>query len=216
MQRVSEHWAAVDDALPPESPLVLLREVDRQSFEELMEGLTGLRNAVTGRELRVRLARSVYERRKAIVHRWLRRIRGWMRGTMQGTDWMDLAQPVPGRGESYQHWWAAGTDALGMWEVMGENPPPSPVDWPLDMPDGGTAAQFAEAMKEMETAFWAIRRMEVKLRIARSRLWRAQERATALLMAYGHGVRAWLEQTDALVRSIPELWPKHQRRKKAA
>ena len=44
---------------------------------------------------------------------------------------------------------------------------------------------------------------------------RAQEEATALLMAYGHGVRARLGDKAALVDSIPQLWPKHSSRPKA-
>jgi hypothetical protein len=71
-------------------------------------------------------------------------------------------------------------------------------------------------VQAFETAWRAWLRAELELKIARGALRLAQECATALLMAYGHGVRARLGQKRALVRSIPNLWPRHKAKRKAA
>ena len=71
-----------------------------------------------------------------------------------------------------------------------------------------TVDQFAELAKAFDDAYWEIIGAEVDFGIARGRLLLAQREATALLMAYGHGVRGRFGQRSEMERSIPELWPK--------
>ena len=208
MRRVATHWAAVDDALPPEHPLVLLSDMNSDDFDRLAQRLAGLEAAVTAAEVKLRVTRGAYEQRKREVHRWLRQINSWMRGNYRGTDCFALVRRVPGLGQSYQHWWDATLGALVMWKLVIEEPP-GPPEAPLTLAGGRTVGQFENLVKAFKAAEWAISPAEVKLQIARSRLRRAQAEATALLMAYGHGVRARLGQEGELVRSIPQLWPKH-------
>jgi len=211
MARVGKHWAAVNQELPPNYPLVLLSGFERGGFDELAGRLPGLRDAVRVAELDLKLARAEYERCKREVHQWVRDINMWMRAYYRGTPWFVLVRRVPGLGQSYQHWWDAAHDALGMWRMIVKDPPaplPGPWEWPLTLGKGKTVEKFEEAVKAFESAWWALLDPEGELKLARGALWQAQGEAAALLMAYGHGVRARLGQKGALVRAIPRLWPK--------
>lgn len=217
LERVAAHWTAVDDALGPEYPLMLLSGVRREAFDGLAERLPGLRNAVGAAELKAKRARSAYEKRKKDLHGWLREINRWLRASYRGTEFFALVQRVPGRGQSYQHWWEAAVNAQSLWEGIVQEPPESISDaweWPTELSGGRTVEQFVVMEQIFEAAFWALARVESKLKLAQAALRRAQREATDLLMAYGHGVQARLGQEGELVRSIPQLWPKHKARMK--
>ena len=214
LARVARHWAVVDGALPPAYPLVLLHGVDQAGFVGLSRRVPGLRNRVDAAELNVKLARTAYERRKRVVHEWVRAIHVWMRANYRGTDCFTLVGRMPGRGRSCQYWREVARGALGMWVLVVTNPPPGPGVWPQKLWDGRTVEEFTVVVKSFEEANEAIIEAEVDLKIARDNLRRAQTEATALLMAYGHGVRARLGDHAALVESIPQLWPRHSSRPK--
>ncbi len=210
--RAARHWAAVDAELPREYPLVLLSGVTREKFDGLAKRLRSLQEAVDGMELEITLARVGYEGHKRKVHEWLRAINVWMRGNYRGTDWFAVVQRVPGRGQSYQHWWDATERTLRMWRRIVTNPlPPLPGPWeyPLTLENGGTVEEFEAVVKAFKAAYRATVSPETDLKMARGALRRAQQEAADLLMAYGHGVRARLGQSGALMRAIPQLWPRH-------
>ena len=207
LARVARHWAVVDEALPSAYPLVLLHGVEQAGFVGLSRRLPGLRDGVDAAELNVKLARTAYERRKRVVHEWVR-------ANYRGTDCFTLVGRMPGRGRSCQYWREAARGALEMWELVVTNSPPGPGVWPQTLWDGRTVKEFAVVVKSFEEAHVAIIAAEVDLKIARGNLQRAQTEATALLMAYGHGVRARLGDHGALVDSIPQLWPSHSSRPK--
>jgi hypothetical protein len=215
MKEVASHWAAVDAALSAEHPLVLLSGVNREGFKALRQGLSPLRGAVVDAEVRLKVSRSAYELHKRELHRLLILINSWMRGNYRWTSCFALVRRVPGLGQSYQHWWDAALTALVMWDIIVKERP-GPPECPITLGNGWTVDQFEEFVMAFEVVYWAITPAEVKLEIERSALRMAQAEATALLMAYGHGVRARLGQKAALVRSMPQLWPKHKARKKAA
>jgi len=212
LSRVAGHWAAVNQVLPPSFPLVLLAGVERGGLDELEGRLSALRNGVREAELNLKLARAGYERHKREVHGWLRRIKLWMRAYVQGTSWWALRERLPGRGQSYGHWHHAAMAALLMWRNMERNPPDICIGWPMNLGHGETLEKFEELVRAFELANGSVVDAELDLKIARGGLSRAQEEATALLMAYGHGVRARLGDNAAMVRSIPQLWPRHSSR----
>ncbi len=216
LSRVLAHWAAVDAVLPGARPLVLLEDMDRAASEALAEQLPGLRNAVRAQEQAVVLAQAGYEERKAVVHEWVRAIFHWVRKLMKGLAWASLAGRVPGRGQGFEHWWNAAFDALSLWRKLEQDPPNLPGCWPMDLGRGRTVEQFEPVVHEFKAAYRELNAEELDLKLARGALRRAQRRATALLMAYGHGVRARLGQKGALVQAIPRLWPRHAARQKAA
>jgi hypothetical protein len=219
LKRTERHWVAVDEALPPAHPLVLLSGVSRGGLHELRERLPGLRGAVDAAELDLELARSGYGERKAVLHRWLRDINIWMRASYRWTPWFALVRRVPVRGQSYQHWWEAAINALGIWRGVVAAAPVLLSDGtprPVVFSDGRTLNQFEEVVREFEAARWAVNPAEVDLELARGALELAQKEGTALLMAYGHGVRARLGPRGQLVRRIPQVWPKHKPKRKAA
>ena len=208
MARVSAHWAVVDDALPPECPLLLLSGVDGEGFEKLRMEFAALRERVAAQEQAVTLARAGYEKRKGEVHGWVSDINRWVRVMLRGTEWASLARRVPGRGRSYGKWHRSASDALGSWRMMEEDPPDVVVNWPMAFWPDCTVEKFAEAVRAFEVSQRKLLKAELHLKMARGALRRAQEQAAALLMAYGHGVRARLGQKGTLVRSIPKLWPR--------
>ena len=209
MQRVNLHWALVDDELPAAYPLVLLSGVDRAGFDGLVERMSGLREGVGPAKFNAKLARARYVGCRAKVHRWVRDINVWMRGSYQGTDWFTLVRRVPGLRRGYGIWWKAAHHALELWKDIVKNPEPGPCQWPVELGNGGTVEQFAEVIRAFEAAREGLRPAEMDLKLAHSALRRARAEGAALLMAYGHGVRARLGEDGALVRSIPRLWPRH-------
>jgi hypothetical protein len=212
LARVSKHWLAVDQVLPPDFPLLLLLGVGRAGLDELAERLPGLRRAVRDAELGEKLVWADYERWKRELHQWLLWINAWMRADYRGTNWFWLVQRVPGRGQSYEHWWDAAQGALSMWKMIVEDPPkpfPCGSERSLTMGGGETVEQFEQVVKAFKAAWAAIRPVAGKVKLARGALEMAQNEAASLLMAYGHGVQARLGQEGELVRSIPQLWPKH-------
>ena len=214
MQRVNRHWAAVDDRSLPERRLLLLQGVNQEAFEQLMERLPLRRMEFVRREWKVKLARARYVRRKEELHEWLWLIKACTRAGMSGTSWPRLLPRLPGLGQSFQYWLDTGLMALATWESMLEDSPPNEGNWPFTTPDGRTVKMFAQFMAAFELAFWAVRRREIRAGLARNRLGREQEQATALLMAYGHGVRGWLGTKDRLSRNIPKLWPAKKKRRR--
>lgn len=239
LSRVRRHWALVDDELLPASPLVLLGDVGLEGFAELCGRLPELRLAVDSVELEMRLARAAYERRKEALHEWLRAIRMWMRVNYQETDYYPLVRRPPVRGASFKRWHQAALKTLAMWQAMVANPPePLPLEseddvesgemweYPVTLSEGAvkqfdevvkpTVQHFAEVVRAFEVSDVALIEVETDLEITRSALTKAQAEATALLIAYGHGVRARLGQKGALVRSIPQVWPRHKPKRKAA
>ena len=211
LKRIARHWVVVDQALPPAHPLVLLSDVGCGRLDELMDRLRERGQVVRAAEQKLKLARAWYEERKWALHPWLRDINILMRGKHRRTPWFALVKRVPGRGQSYQHWWDAATCALNLWMDLAAATPapaPGPNPWPRQMCGGRAVEQFEAAVKAFEAARWAINPLEVDLKMARGALEAAQVEATDLLMAYGHGVRARLGQRGALVKKIPQLWPK--------
>ena len=209
MQRVNLHWALVDDELPASYPLILLSGVHRAGFYGLVERLPGLREGVRTAKFNAKLARAQYAGCRAKVHRWMRDINVWMRGSYQGTVWFTLVRPVPGLRRGYDLWWKAAHHALELWKSIVKNPEPGPVQWPVTLGNGGTVEQFAEVIRAFEAAREGLRPAEMDLKLAQSVLRRTRAEGAALLMAYGHGVRARLGEDGALVRKIPQLWPRH-------
>ena len=207
MARVSGHWAVVDEALPPQCPLLLLSGVDGEGFERRRLEFPALRKRVIAQEQAVKLVRASYEKRKGDVHGWVVDINRWVRVLLKGTEWASLARPVPVRGRSYGKWHRAASDALGSWRMMEVDPPDVVVNWPMNFRPDCTVEKFAEVVRAFGVSHLKLSKAELHLKMARGALRRAQEQAAALLMAYGHGVRARLGQKGALVRSIPKLWP---------
>lgn len=123
---------------------------------------------------------------------------------------MAARQRVPGRGQSFEHWWQAAEGALLLWKRIEADPPPPPPGYDPGTPLCRTLAEFEADVRAFHDAWWALCAAEVALKIARASLRRAQDRATALLMAYGHGVRGRLENGSALLRAVPRLWPERR------
>jgi len=211
MERVYRHWGIVDEELPAQYPLVLLQGVGRTEFYGLTERLPGLRTDVRTRKLELKLAWATYRRRRAVVHDWVQSMNVWMRAYFQGTDWMALVRRVPGRLESYGRWWSVAMGALSLWKAMEKEPPMGNPGWPMDLGCDRTVEQFAAVIREFERAREAIRPAVMEWKLARAALRRAQREAAALLMAYGHGVRARLGNKGLLVRTIPKVWPGRKR-----
>ena len=143
----------------------------------------------------------------------------WMRGKYRSTPFFALVRRVPGRGESFGIWRRAANDALGMWKHIVANPPPPFPDgtqWRVTLADGRTVEEFERVVRAFEAAWWALCEPKMDLKLARGALELAQREGAALLMAYGHGVRARLGNRGRLVRAIPQLWPKHRAKRKAA
>lgn len=212
LTRVLAHWKTVDRKLPAAHPLVLLESMTREASQKLAAGLSALREVVEEGEIDLAVARGNYEVLKADVHRVLRLFNSWMRGCFQGTSWFPLVQRVPGRGQSYEHWSGAATNALNLWQRIVKAPPDpdvNPLARPLMLGDGTTVTQFAKLVRAFDAAYEAIGDAEVDLKIGRGDLRLAQAEATALLMAYGHGLRARFGDEGELIRSMPELWPKN-------
>ena len=239
LSRVRRHWALVDEELLPAGPLVLLWDVGLAQFGELCARWPESRQAVDAAELEVKLARAAYERCKEELHEWLRAIRRWMRAYYQETDYYPLVPRMPVRGASFKRWHQAALKTLAMWKAMVADPPePLPVgdedgeasgdmwEYPVRLYEGAvdpfgevvktTVQQFEEVVRAFEAADAAMIGAEIDLQVVRGTLARAQGEATALLMAYGHGVQARLGNKGALVRSIPQVWPKHKPKRKAA
>ena len=217
LERVNQHWALVDAELPASYPLVLLSGVDRAGFYGLVERLPNLREAVRTAKFNAKLACAVYVRRRAEVHRWMRRINQWMRANYRGTDFFTLVRRVPGWKRGYGIWCKAAHHSLELWKAVVKNPlEPTPGwEWPLALGNGGTVEQFAEVVRAFEEAREPLLPTKMDLKLARGNLRRVQGEGAALLMAYGHGVRARLGPRGALVRSIPQLWPKHKAKKRS-
>ena len=207
LTRTLRHWAAVDAVLPPTHPLVLLEDSDRATSGALAQSLPVLRQRVLERELELVLARAAYERHKGVVHGWVRAIERWVRLYMQWTDWKALVELIPGRGQAHHVWSKMASNTLSMWRMMVADPPDIPVGWPMDLCRGATVEEFAQIVREFELSHCAVEEAKQDLQIARGGLERTQQRATALLMAFGHGVRARLGNEGDLVKSLPELWP---------
>lgn len=211
LTRVLKHWEAVNRALPVAHPLVLLQGSTREASGRLAAGLPALREVVEEGEMDLAVARGNYEVLKADVHRVLRLFNSWMRGCFQGTSWFPLVRRVPGRGQSYEHWSGAAANALNLWQRIVKAPPDPEVDplaRPLMLGDGTTVTQFAKLVRAFDAAYEAIGDAEVDLKVARGNLGLAQDEATALLMAFGHGLRARFGDKGELIRSMPQLWPK--------
>jgi hypothetical protein len=212
--QVLGHWGAVDRVLPAAHPLVLLQDVTREASATLVAGLSALRRAVEERETHLALARGDYEMLKADLHRRLPQFNSLLRGYYQGSRWFAARRRVPGRGQSFEHWSETARAVLTVWRAIADAPPTpgvSPLAHPGTLGDGTTVEQFAELLRAFEAAYWRIMEEEVELKIASGNLMLAQDQATALLMAYGHGVRARLGNRGTLVEMIPRLWPEHTR-----
>jgi hypothetical protein len=130
---------------------------------------------------------------------------------MQGTAWTVLIGLVPGLGQRYQYWVTGAHDARAMWELMERNPPDISLGWPMEFREDCSLANYTAAVQAFEQSWAALRRAELHLKIARGALAKAQDEATACLMAYGHGVRARLLNNQAMLKSIPQLWPRRVR-----
>jgi hypothetical protein len=214
MRRVNRHWATVDRQLPADGPLALLQNVKRAGFDGLLAALPGLREGVDEAEVDLKLARGEYERLKRELHGWVGMFNRFLR-CLQG-QWRPMARRLPGLGRSYDRWSSAVLHILKTWRALEKNPPSWLVDWPKDYRPDWTLPNLTALAAAFDAAWWTIVGAATDLEIARGNLRLAQAEATALLMAYGHGVRARLGQRGALVRSIPQVWPKHKGRKKAA
>jgi len=210
LARVARHWVAVNSVLPAECPLLLLRGVTLEEVNGLVNGFPALRQQVAAAEAGLKLGRGHYEQRKAVLHRWLRDINIWMRGTYHYTPFFAMVHRVPGRGQGYQHWWNAAIDARAMWRLIVAGAPVLLADGTprrVQFSDGRTLEQFEEVVEEFEAAWRALYGPKIDLKLARGAVALAHEKGAALLMAYGHGVRARLGNKGRLVRTIPKVWP---------
>ena len=214
LTRVFTHWEAVDRKLPAAHPLVLLEDLTRAAAQSLVADLPGLRAVVQEQETVFAIARGNYKVLKKQVHEALRLFNCFMRG-YRWTVWFGMVQRVPGRGQSYGRWSRAASRSQTLWEEMVkagvQADPQAPL---LTLGDDSTVEQFAELVRRFDAAYWAIVAAEVGLRLARGNLRLAQIKATTMLMAYGHGLRARFGDKGELIKSMPELWPKSTMNKK--
>ena len=214
LTRVFTHWEAVDRQLPVAHPLVLLEDLTREIAQSMMADLPGLRAVVQEQETVFALARGNYKVLKKQVHEALRLFNCFMRG-YRWTVWFGMAQRVPGRGQSYGRWSRAASRSQTLWEEMVKAGVQADAQAPpLTLGDDTTVEQFAELVRRFDAAYWAIVAAEVGLKLARGNLRLAQIKATTMLMAYGHGLRARFGDKGELIKSMPELWPKSTMNKK--
>jgi hypothetical protein len=210
MTRVARHWAAVDDLLQPAHPLLLLADESRVAFQQLAQQLPALRSALAGAEIDLKIAWGAYKRCKREMHRWLNGFNVWLRAYCKWTPYFAARQRVPGRGQSFEHWWTAAQADLSLWKNIMADPPPWPPGLNQGTPLRRPIEEFEAAVRAFGETWWALSAAELEVKIARGKVQKAQDRATELLMAYGHGVRARLGNKSELVKSFPQMWPQRK------
>jgi hypothetical protein len=97
-----------------------------------------------------------------------------------------------------------------LWKNIMADPPPWPPGLNQGTPLRRPIEEFEAAVCAFGETWWALSAAELEVKIARGKVQKAQDRATELLMAYGHGVRARLGNKSELVKSIPQMWPQRK------
>ena len=206
LRRVVMHWALVDEALPPAFPLLLLEDVNRAAAEQLAKDLPVQEEKVQAAECPVTLAWTRYHRSKSVVHQWVLSINRWLRAEYRGTAWIESLQPVPTSAQAFEHWQTAARNTLVLWQDIVETPPAERGDRPTTLDDGRTVEDFSKVLDDFIAANENIINAEFHLRRAQTVMRLKQDKVAAVLMAYGHGVRARLKRGDELLSSIPGVW----------
>jgi hypothetical protein len=213
------HWEMLDRLVAPQSPLVVLEDLPRAGLVALREALLAVPAAVDAAVLEEKLVRGREREMRPHLAFIMKRFNRMVRGNFPGTRFERLLQGMPGMEVAFfdfavpvhvtQWLWARIEEASdgGGFRLLTER-----GEWIGSAELALDLAAFIAAHMDTVTA-------QTMADLARADRDILQERAVAVMKAYGHAVKARVGDGSRLAASLPQLWPgprRGSRRKKAA
>lgn len=200
------HWNAVETVALAPGALVVLEGVRLEGLRELRALLdqepVGVDSALAG----LRLARGDWRDRCRGMHAAMKWFNGEVRADFPETAWVRCLARLPTPGDGFDAFVPPLRASARLWRSIESAHGRALVSRVLGVPAYGRA-EFVADLEALEAADEAMVDAELELRLARAMRELLEERAVAVMKAYGHAVKGRLGDEGPLVESIPQLWP---------
>jgi hypothetical protein len=187
-------------------PLIVLGNCGIGDLIALRETLAWGPVDVTAAHAGERLAAQALKPLRAALREGMRRFHLWVRSEFAGTKWERLLVHIPPLLAGIDRFRPPVRSTLVHWELLEEARPDVPFPQIRGMPPY-SRAHFAEEFEQFEAALDAHTDAKSDLLLARVEWQMLEERAVAVMKAYGHAVKARLGDGARLTASLPQLWP---------
>lgn len=187
-------------------PLIVLGNLGLGDLMALRETLASDPVDVTAAYTGERLAAQALKPLRVALREGMRRFHLWVRSEFAGTKWERLLVHLPPLEAGSDRFRPPVRITLVLWELLEEAKP----DEPFPQMFGASPysrAHFAGEFEQFEAALDAHTDARFELELARVGWEMLEERAVAVMKAYGHAVKARLGDGARLTASLPQLWP---------
>lgn len=215
MRAFLQHWAAVNDFLGSDSPLVLAGNREVAELSALHEALEEARDRVVAARVDCTLAREELNDCITALQGRLVEFNSRVRADFAGKPFARVLRDAFALGDGEGAVRGALRAMAHLWARMEAlaTPPPG-VAWPLVLLGGYTRAAFAADCAALDAAYGVLSVAEVDLKLTRERRNDVQQAIRPLLSAYRRRVPTALPAGHPLLATLPVLSPVPGRRPK--
>ena len=209
VKQISSHWMLVDDALPPEFPLMVLSRYDRAGFVAKWASRSVLDAQLADAKQALKLAIGSFQKAKMALFARMRGFRTVMSGYWIRSEFYVATPLLPGADAGDEVFFDAAHRMALVWRAIAEVDPLPPTLLVV-LSDGYSWVGFAADIAALSELREGVREARLHLRIARGRVQVFQEAMVATVMAYGHSARGRLGADSPLLDLIPRTWPERR------
>lgn len=203
------HWVRVNERLGVLHPLVLPEGLTLAGAQGLETLLQGQMDALRGAGMDVLIARGTLQQARTALRERLLQFGELVRAYWPSKPWADLLPKTPQATIAPEKLLATCRDALRLWARLEAEPAPPGAPVPIFLDPGGLygRADFAASLAGTQAACLALEEAEWTRAEALARRDTTLAQIKTALMAYNRAVPGRLPAGDALVASMPALWP---------
>lgn len=200
------HWKLVERKRGDSGPVIVLENCGIGDLTALRETLASDPVGVTTAHAAERLAAQALQPLRVALREGMRRFHLWVRSEFAETKWERTLVHIPPLLAGIDRFRDPMRRTLCQWERLEEARPDAPFPQVFQAAPYSRAL-FAEEFAQFEAARDAHTDATFDLLLARVEWQMLEERAVAVMKAYGHAVKAHLGDGARLTASLPQLWP---------
>ena len=165
--------------------------------------------SVRARVMDLNIAREGVKEGRTAVRESLEWFHAVVRAYWADTLWVDLLPKLPLPGAALDKYLWPCREGLRIWAALEAEPAPAGAPVPALIGPEGTMgrAEYAAEVEALRTGGLALETAEFSLAVARARRNAVMLRVRAMLISYTRVISARLAADDALMATMPRLWP---------
>lgn len=203
------HWAHVNARLGAGHELVLPDGLGLAAVQALETELEDRMDAVSGPGVEVSQQRASLQIGRKALRARLGQFCDLVRAYWHGTPWAALVPKLPPASVAPDRFLMPAREALRLWTLLEAEPAPAGAPVPIFLDPEGTygRAEFAAEVAAVTASALAVEDALWVRSVALARRNAVMKRVKLALMAYQRAVPGRLPAANALIASMPALWP---------